>query len=209
MYGTKNGLFLALLAGIFSSQTMAQQTSGSDELYDPEPERRTIDVDAIESEDFEVTAFLGWMSVEDFESDPVYGIRLAYHINPHVFLEATYGESEAGTSSADRVSSSDLLDNDDYKYYDASIGYNLLSETFVSTERTWNSAIYVIGGVGNTELGDEDEFTVNLGFGVRVLPKDNVSVRLEARDYIFDTDASGKDKTTHNFQVTLNLGWYF
>ena len=187
----------------------AQEAGDAPEVIDPEIERRSIDVAAIDNENFEITGFIGWMSVEDFESDPVYGLRLAYHINPHFFVEATYGETEAGTSSAERASGNTLLDDDDYKYYDVSLGYNLLSETFVSTTRTWNSSFYFIGGVGNTDFNDEDEFTLNLGFGFRVLPRDNFSVRLDVRDYIFDTDITGKDKTTHNFQATLNFGWFF
>jgi len=50
---------------------------------------------------------------------------------------------------------------------------------------------------------------LNFGFGFRVLPRDNFSVRLDFRDIMFDSDATGDEKTTHNLQATLNLGWYF
>jgi outer membrane beta-barrel protein len=209
MDSVKCSTALGLICGLVSMPVLAQENTGSAEVVEPAVERRTLDVAAIDTENFELTGFIGWMSVEDFESDPVYGLRFAYHINPHLFVEATYGESDAGTSTAERLGNESLRSNDDYTYYDVSLGYNLLSETFVSTKRTLNSSFYLIGGVGNTDLAGDDEFTLNLGFGFKVLPKDNLAIRLDARDYMFESDVSGRDKTTHNFQVTLNLGWYF
>ena len=209
MDSVKCSTALGLICGLVSMPVLAQENAGSAEVVEPAVERRTLDVAAIDTENFELTGFIGWMSVEDFESDPVYGLRFAYHINPHLFVEATYGESDAGTSTAERLGNESLRSNDDYTYYDVSLGYNLLSETFVSTKRTLNSSFYLIGGVGSTDLAGEDELTLNLGFGFKVLPKDNLAIRLDARDYMFESDVSGRDKTTHNFQVTLNLGWYF
>jgi len=209
MDSVKCSTALGLICGLVSMPVLAQENAGSAEVVEPAVERRTLDVAAIDTENFELTGFIGWMSVEDFESDPVYGLRFAYHINPHLFVEATYGESDAGTSTAERLGNESLRKDDDYTYYDVSLGYNLLSETFVSTKRTLNSSFYLIGGVGNTDLAGEDELTLNLGFGFKVLPKDNLAIRLDARDYMFESDVSGRDKTTHNFQVTLNLGWYF
>ena len=209
MDSVKCSTALGLICGLVSMPVLAQENAGSAEVVEPAVERRTLDVAAIDTENFELTGFIGWMSVEDFESDPVYGLRFAYHINPHLFVEATYGESDAGTSTAERLGNESLRSNDDYTYYDVSLGYNLLSETFISTKRTLNSSFYLIGGVGNTDLAGEDELTLNLGFGFKVLPKDNLAIRLDARDYMFESDVSGRDKTTHNFQVTLNLGWYF
>ena len=209
MDSVKCSTALGLICGLVSMPVLAQENAGSAEVVEPAVERRTLDVAAIDTENFELTGFIGWMSVEDFESDPVYGLRFAYHINPHLFVEATYGESDAGTSTAERLGNESLRKDDDYTYYDVSLGYNLLSETFVSTKRTLNSSFYLIGGVGNTDLAGEDELRLNLGFGFKVLPKDNLAIRLDARDYMFESDVSGRDKTTHNFQVTLNLGWYF
>ena len=98
----------------------------------------------------------------------------------------------------------------DLDYWDVSLGWNVLpGEVFVGEGKAWNSAFYLIGGVGNADFNDDDEMLLNLGFGFRVLPRDNFSVRLDFRDYIFDSNATGDKKTTHNLQATLNLGWYF
>jgi len=67
----------------------------------------------------------------------------------------------------------------------------------------------LIGGLGSTDFAGDKNFTVTWGFGFKVLPWDFVALRLEARDYMFDTEITGEKKTTHNLQTTLNISWFF
>lgn len=209
LVGARMAVGLSLL---IATSVWAQEVEEPPQVIEPEVQRRELDVAAIDTEDFEITGFVGYMSVEDFESDAVYGARLAYHISQYLFAEASYGSTDVGESTAERLSAGvSLLGGDrDYTYYDASLGFNiLLGESFLGGWRAWNSAFYLIGGVGNTDFGGDEEFTANLGFGFKVLPTDYIAIRFDARDYLFDTDVSGEDKTTHNFQMTLNLSWFF
>jgi len=182
-------------------------------VIEPEVQRRDIEVGKIDTEDFEITGFIGYMGIEDFESDLVYGARLAYHINEAFFGEISYGKTEAGTSSFERLAEgNDLLNGSDrdFKYYDVSLGWNVFpGEVFVGDGRAWNSSFYLIAGAGSTDFAGNDEFTMNFGAGFRVLPLDSFSVRVEVRDYILDVDVTGEDKTTNNLQATLNVGWFF
>ena len=50
------------------------------QVIDPEVERREIREPDIDTEDFEIGAYAGIMSIEDFESEVVYGVRMAYHV---------------------------------------------------------------------------------------------------------------------------------
>ena len=38
---------------------------------------------------------------------------------------------------------------------------------------------------------------------------DWLSIRVEMRDHMFDQDILGKNKLTHNFEMTLGLSAYF
>ncbi|HEY5807887.1 MAG TPA: hypothetical protein VIT67_07955, partial [Povalibacter sp.] len=58
-------------------------------IINPEVERREIKRAKIDTEDFEIGIYGGILSIEDFESHPVYGARLAYHLTEDFFLEAT------------------------------------------------------------------------------------------------------------------------
>ena len=75
-------------------------------MIEPEVERREIKAPKIDSEDFEIGAYVGFMSIEDFGSNAVYGARLAYHITEGLFAEATYGMSDAGKTSYEILSGS-------------------------------------------------------------------------------------------------------
>ena len=69
-----------------------------------EPERREVKVDDIDSENFEIGAYGGILDVQDFGSNPVYGIRAAYHVTEDFFLEGLYGRSELGKTSFEKLS---------------------------------------------------------------------------------------------------------
>ena len=74
------------------------------QVIEPEVERREIKEPAIDSEDFEVGAFIGVMSIEDFGSGVVYGARLAYHVTEGFFVEGSVGRSEGGLTSFEILS---------------------------------------------------------------------------------------------------------
>lgn len=199
-----------LLLAMMLSPALAQDEE-TPQVIEPKVERRDIDVAAIDTEDFELTGFVGLMSVEDFESNAVYGVRLAYHVTEWLFTEATYGTTDVGTSSFEKLGGGAVLLSDrKLTYYDLSLGYNLFpGEVFFGTKRAWNSSVYLLGGLGSTDFAGDDQFTVTVGFGIKVLPTDYLAIRLEARDYMFDTEVTGEKKTTHNLQATLNFSWFF
>jgi outer membrane beta-barrel protein len=95
-------------------------------------------------------------------------------------------------------------------YYNISVGLNLLpGESFVGSKYAFNSALYLIAGVGNTEFADDSHFTVNVGAGYRFLFNDFISVHIDFRDYIFNSDLLGTDKTTHNLEATAGVSVFF
>jgi outer membrane beta-barrel protein len=183
-------------------------------VIDPDVERREVEEPEIDTEDFEVGAYVGFISIEDFGSNAVYGARLAYHITEGLFAEATYGMSEAGKTSYELLSGGQatLLTEDqrDFTYYDVSLGWNLLpGEVFFGGKRAFNSALYVVLGAGNTEFAGDDYFTVSYGAGYRVLLTDSIAAHFDVRDRMFDIDVTGEDKTTHNIEFTLGATWFF
>jgi len=204
-----------------SSDPAAQQTAAapvtgepSDKpIIEPEVERRTIKQTRIDTEDFEVGAYVGILSIEDFESNVVYGARLAYHLTEDFFLEATVGQSRAGRTSYENLSgSADLLTDSerDYTYYALSAGWNALpGEIFLGKNRAYNTAFYFVAGIGNTTFAGDDRFTVNGGFGYRILPADWIAVHFDVRDNVYDIDLLGEKKIVNNLEAHLGLSIFF
>lgn len=182
-------------------------------VIEPELERRDIDVAAIDTEDFEVGVFAGAMSIEDFGVNTSLGARLAYHISEKLFVELTAGASEGGETSFERLSGAAQLLTDDERslgYYDLSLGYNIFpGEVYLSADRAFNAAIYLIGGVGNTSFAGDDRFTLSLGLGIRLIPRDWFALHADVRDHVFDIDLLGQEKTSHNLEAHLGVTFFF
>ena len=183
-------------------------------VIEPVVARRDVKAPKIRSEDFEVGAYAGFMSIEDFGSNAVFGARLAYHITEGLFAEATYGQSNAGKTSYEILSGGQtpLLTDAQrrFRYYDISLGYNLLpGEVFIGRDHAFNSALYVLLGAGNTSFAGDNFFTATYGAGWRVLATDSIAAHFDVRDHMFNTDITGTDKTTHNIEFNLGATWFF
>ncbi len=191
----------------------ADDTPANRPVIEPQVERREIKRARIDTEDFEIGAYFGVISIEDFESSTVYGGRLAYHLTEDFFIEGTVGKAKAGRTSYERLAgSASLLDDDDrdYKYYALSLGWNALpGEIFIGENRAYNSAFYLIAGIGSTTFAGDDRFTISGGFGYRVLPTDWMAVRFDVRDHVFDIDLLGEKKIVNNLEAHLGLSIFF
>jgi len=183
------------------------------QVIDPVVERREIIEPAIDREDFEIGGYVGIMSVEDFGTDVVYGVRLAYHITDGFFVEGTVGQTEAGLTSFEVLSGGARLLTDSERtltYYNLNLGYNILpGEVFIGEGRAYNTNLYLIAGLGSTEFAGDDRFTVNVGAGYRFLVTDSVALHLDVRDHLFDIDLLGEEKTVHNLEAHLGFTVFF
>jgi outer membrane beta-barrel protein len=190
------------------AEEMSQDGDGSPpRVFEPEVERRVVEVPKIEASNFEVGAFFGALSIEDFGSNPVYGVRAAYHVTEDFFFEAKVGRSNAGRTSFETLGGNiDLLTGDErrFTFYNLSLGYNFLpGEVYLGRGLAMNSALYLVGGIGSTKFAGDQHFTVNFGAGYRVLPTDWLAIHIDVQDLVFQSDLLGRDKLTNNFAAYL------
>ena len=185
----------------------------SEQLIQPEIDRRAVELSKIKSDDFEITVFSGLLSVEDFGANLVVGARFAYHINEDIFFETTYANSKAGQTSYERLSGGlPLLTGSqrDIIIYNISLGYNLLpGESFLTRNTSFNSALYLVAGMGSTTFAGADRLTLNVGGGFRLLATDWMAVHVDVRNHIFNMDILAENKITNNLEVTLGVSVFF
>lgn len=178
-----------------------------------EPERREIKVDDIDSENFEIGAYGGILDVQDFGANAVYGIRAAYHVTEDFFLEGIYGRSQLGETSFEKLSGNvQLLTSDErqFSYYNLSVGYNVLpGEAFVGRKYAFRGGLYLIAGAGSSDFAGDQRFTVSGGFGYRMAATDWLSLRIDVRDYVFQSDLLGSNETLNNLEFTGGLTFFF
>ena len=203
----------ALLWTSVSATAQAVEAVEPIQVIQPDIERREISRPAIDKENFEVGPYSGIISIQDFNSEVVYGLRAAWHVTEDFFFEANYGQSEADLTSYEKLSGGAPLFSDserDYIYYNLGLGWNVLpGEIFVSDRYAIKSDLYLIGGAGNTEFLGDNWFTATFGVGYRLLMNDWIALRMDVRDHIFDRDSFGSDETTNNIEWTLGLTFFF
>jgi outer membrane beta-barrel protein len=139
-------------------------------------------------------------------------LRLGYHVTENWFVEAAYASSTAGTTSFEDLSGGvQFLTDDerDFEVYDLSVGYNLNGEIFFSEGVAFNTDFYLMLGGGSTDFGGDERFTVTLGAGYRLLLTNYMALRLDVRDYVFNSDLIGEEKSTHNMAYTLGVSLFF
>ena len=200
------GIAAALLAAGATAQDVVQ-------VIEPEVERREIITPDIDTENFELGFFVGMISIDDFASEPVYGVRGAWHLSENWFFEANLGAAEADLTSYEKISGGAPLFKDserDYNFYNLNVGWNLLpGEIYFSENRAFKSDLYLLGGVGATDFLGDTWFTATFGIGFRLLVIDWIAWRLDVRDHIFDRDSFGEDETTHNVEWSTGVTFFF
>ena len=204
-------LLLALvLQPVIAEDDTPEPESTQEQVIEPDIYRREINVPRIDTENFEITAYYGVLDVEDFGTEPAYGVRVAYHITEDFFVEGAYGMSESSDQTLENLTTFNILQDEDITYYSVSIGYNIFpGEIFLGRNFAMTSSFYLMTGVGNVEFNEEDEFAYNIGFGFKVLPTDWLSLRLDVRDIVYETDLLGDNEFTNNFEISANLGVFF
>lgn len=210
----------AATAGSPVEETLPPETEEVEEVeeapprvIEPEVERRTVRVPKIDTENVELGAFFGALSIEDFGTNNVYGLSAAYHITEDFFFRGQYGRSEAGRTSFETLGGNvQLLTGDErqFTYYSLSLGYNFLpGEVFLGRGRAMNSSFYIVGGIGSTEFAADERFTVSFGAGYRVLPTDWLAVHIGVEDRVFESDLLGSSKLVNNLEAQLGVTVFF
>lgn len=202
-----------LLGLCLAAATLPATAQDPIQVVEPQLERREIEPPAIDSENFEVGFFAGMISIDDFASEPVYGVRAAWHLSEDFFFEANIGLAEADLTSYEKLSGGAPLFEDserDYQFYNLSVGWNVLpGEIYFSEKRAFKSDLYLIAGVGGTDFLGDTWFTATVGIGYRLLINDWIAWRLDVRDHIFNRDTFGDDETTQNIEWSTGVTFFF
>ena len=207
-------LFLALILFAPFGQLAAQsEESDTGNLVEPQIERTEFDESQIDSDDFEFSVYAGYLAVENFDTNIVTGIKIGYHVTEDFFVQGSFGMSDVGETSFERLSGGAPLLSDserDIEYYLVTLGFNLFpGEAFITDSTTFNTVFYLSGGMGNTTFAGDDRFTIAYAVGFRTLFADGFSVDVEMRDLIFEQDIFGTDEMTNNLEFSVGLNLFF
>lgn len=176
------------------------------QVIDPDSQRPKVAVKQIKSQDFEVGGYGGFLNTDDARALGIYGLRGTYHKSEDFFVEAYYEmASTFGYNEARNLVGADEVDDVDYDSYGLSIGWSAVpGDLYFGRNYTVPFTLYALLGAGYTSLKEEDFGTYTLGAGVKLLPQDWWSIRLELRDQMWSVN--GID---HNAEFNFGLAFYF
>jgi outer membrane beta-barrel protein len=196
-----------------TSATTASDDATPPRVIEPQVERRQVKVPKIKSSNVELGLFYGALSIEDFGSNPDYGVTAAYHITEDFFFQGEAGRSRGGRTSFETLSGNNQLLTEAerrFTYYDLSLGYNFLpGEAFIGRGVAMTSAFYLLGGFGATDFAGDTKFTVNFGAGYRVVPTDWLALHVTVQDHVFQTSLLGVTKLTNNIEARMGATVFF
>lgn len=176
----------------------------------PPAEDRPLKEARLDTERFELGPYAGVYAPDGFGASGVFGLRLTYHVTEGIAFEASYAISQVDQSAFRRVTGLSLLTSDELSYWNVGVSYDLFpGQVFITRARTMNSAIYVIGGLGQVTMDERNHFSVNVGTGYKLFVTDWFSFRPDLRLYLFETDFTGEKTLTYNLEGTIALAVFF
>ncbi len=201
----------AFMAADAHAQSSAAATNPQ-QVVTPEVDRRDVKLPRIASKDFEIGAFLGTYSVQNFGSSMVGGLRLGYHVSEDLFTELGFGQAKVSDDTYRQILPGGIFPdgNATLRYMNLSVGWNVLpGEVFIGKGRAKATSIYLLGGVGSTRLAEQRRQSFNLGLGMRLYLSDRISMRVDLQDHLYSLDLLGKRETTQNPELSAGLSFYF
>lgn len=202
-----------LLASIASVPLFAQaQENGPIKIVEPNKKVTPVKAAQIDTEKFQVGAYFGLLSVEDFNSNFVSGISVSYQLTPDWLVMANYGQTEVKQSSFERRSSFEegLLFDRDWSYINLLGGYKLFtSRSFLGKSRKYDSDIYLFAGLNQVDFNEESDAGITLGASYRVVFTDWLVFNFDFRDHLVNRQNpyidTKDEKLTQNLELTFGV----
>lgn len=179
-----------------------------------EPDKKTDSARAaiMDTERYELGVYTGFLSVEDFNTNPVIGLSFVYHIDPKWFAQFNYG-----TSSVDRATFEEVIDENflassdrDFTYMTIAGAYQILhGRSYFRESGKYNSGFYVLGGLGNVEFAGNSSSSLVVGASYRIVRTDWLLIHFDYRSHIFDREFIGDDKQTFNNELVVGFNYFF
>jgi outer membrane beta-barrel protein len=182
-------------------------------VIEPNVARRKIKTPKIDNENWEIGGGYGFVSIEDFGTNPTFAAQVTYHVTEDFFFRGDIGQTTAGRTSFETLGGNiELLSGNQrrFTYYSLSLGYNFLpGEVFLGRKTAMNSGFYTLVGIGSVKFAGDNRLTLNFGAGYRVLPTDWLAIHLGVQDRVFDSDLLGETKVTNNLETLLSATVFF
>lgn len=200
---------IASLCLLFSVPVWAAEDGGGVRTIEPDKKVEEAEYAAIDSELFEIGAYVGSLSVEDFGSDVVSGIELNYHLAADWMLQLNYGKASIDRAAFESEQREFLADSDRYfEYVSAAAGFRLLrGRAFLGSRHKYNSDIYFFAGPERVSFAGNKERGLVFALSYRLVLADWLTANIDVHEHVFERTFIGESKHTLNTEFRVGLSW--
>lgn len=204
-----------LLSCALLALTATTSAQGDDEktpvkIIEPNKSAPQLHAAAIDTEKFELGAYTGLISIEDFNTNVVTGVAFSYHLSNRFIAQAHYGKTEVDQAAFEKIANGKFLSDYDFTYVDLALGYKLLDgRSFMGKRHKYNSALYLLGGASEVSFADNSEIGLVLGSSYRSVITDWLTLNFDIRNTTVDMELIGVSRKTNNTELNVGLNALF
>ena len=205
--------FFFLWSGLLLAQDNKDSNARSErqvKIIEPDKQVAIAQPAAIDTEKFELGMNVGFLAVEDFNSNPIIGLALVYHLTDNWIATANYGISNVSRATFEELAGGNFLSDYHFETVSLGAGYKLLSgRSFFGKRHKYNSSIYALLGIGNVDFADDNNVSLVAGASYRVVLTDWMTVNLDLKNHSVERDFLDDNKRTNNIEFTLGINALF
>ena len=206
---------LCLFSQSVSAESKLNELSGQEsesqstiEILSPKVTVKKANKYLIDTESFEIGAYAGWLSVEDFNTNTLIGLNVNYHFDSRLFATLRYGSSETKRSPFETIG--DFISDRDFTYSSFGIGLPFFSgNSSFGSKRRFASDIYGVLGAESVSFADDDNIGIYYGFTYKAVLSDRLTADVNLFNHNVKLDFLDDDKVTQNTEFSIGINMYF
>jgi outer membrane beta-barrel protein len=205
-------IFICLFSLGVTANCFGENDEKRVKIIEPTKTTTNVQVDAIDTEHFEIGPYMGLLSVEEFNTNIVTGISFTYHISHKFMSQINYALSSTQSLAFEEIGASTFLSKKDrdFEYINILGGYNLLDgRSFLGKNYKFNSAIYLLAGAATVNFAGEKKTGLVIGASYRAVITDWITVNLDFHDTRVARKFLDNEKITNNTEMLLGINMLF
>src|SRR6185436_14279359 len=127
-------------------------------VIEPNVARRKIKTPKIDNENWEIGVGAGFLSIEDFGTNPSYAGQITYHVTEDFFFRGDLGQSTAGKTSFERLGGDiELLTGDQRLTLNLGAGFRVLPTDWLAIHLAVQDRVFDSDLLGETKVTNNIE----------------------------------------------------
>ena len=185
--------------------------SGATPALTPKIDRRDFSIPDIDTENFEIGAYYGIVSVENFGANFVKGVNASFFATEDFFLTGNVSFSSINDRAYRQyVPLFGESGSRDVKEYSLLLGWNVMpGEFFWIDKQAFTSDLYILAGMGTVSFDAEEHGSYVAGIGIRIIPRDWFAIRFESKVSEYTSSILGYEKHFHNVDMVAGISVFF